>query len=731
MKNENYEYLRKNMADEAINALTNKPVVTYSSERVRLWSEICEEVKSLPCQPLKIGHSLKKFLERVSIPVKENDILIGRMVEESFTPEEEEAFRAKYITDEMNFDGLPKFFRDAGHQSFLWDNLIKMGLPALKARAEEKLAEHTEKENATECDFMRGAVMIYEAVIRFIERCAEEAEKHSLSSAAEACRDAVQGAPTTFYGALQLVWAIEFIFCAYISPNPTLAVGRLDLFVIDLYRKDVNSGKISADFAKLVIDEFFAKNNLIMGRGEHQISDRENSPNCTGWHRILCYDAPQYLMLSGTDPNSGEPVCNELTELMINSINPRYKNPVIVFRYTIDFAENHPEVWKTLIEKMRDSGSIMIYNDIAVCEMYKKFGESEKDAYSHEFFGCNWPTLPGKDAPTYAPFHDGFTRSVMPTVYGAVKKYFENFKEGDRLDREKMLETVYGDLKDAFRALYLEKAPKSNIPNPKMLNFYCAFASDPIEKAGYYFENINMIVPLGGICSSIDILSALDYLINEKNISAKRILDACDTNYENDRIIEALCKNAPKMGDGNEISAYYAREFTKTAVRACEDATYDRPSFLKLRFCGENDTWHIPRGGEIDATPDGRRSGDPICQNCQPSVGAAKNGITAMLSSLANIPFDNFASGALNITIQPSNFAGEAGLCNLANIISTYLEKGGLQVQLSSVDKDLLLDAQKNPDMYRDLMVRVTGYSAVFVDMCKTAQDDLISRNTF
>ena len=102
-----------------------------------------------------------------------------------------------------------------------------------------------------------------------------------------------------------------------------------------------------------------------------------------------------------------------------------------------------------------------------------------------------------------------------------------------------------------------------------------------------------------------------------------------------------------------------------------------------------------------------------------------------MLSSLANIPFDHFASGALNVTIQPKNFDGDNGLSNLAALISAYFEIGGLQIQLSSIDKELLLDAQKNPDVHRDLMVRVTGYSAVFVDMCKKAQDDLISRNTF
>ena len=370
----------------------------------------------------------------------------------------------------------------------------------------------------------------------------------------------------------------------------------------------------------------------------------------------------------------------------------------------------------------------MIYNDISVSEMYKSFGESEYDALSHEFYGCNWPTIPAKDAPNYHVFYYGVERCLIPTVMLALREYFG---QNPDFSREGMLKAIYDAFFNKFYELITKNAPKETYFNPNQLRFCSCFSFENISRGGTYFQNINLVVPFGGIGTMIDIVSAVDYLISERNISAERIFAACDSNFDNDPILHALCKNAPKMGDGHEISSYYAKELTHAIVNACKDASKDRPSVLKLRFCTENDTWHIPRGEVIPATPDGRRIGDPICQNCQPSLGAAKNGITAMLSSISNIPFDQFASGALNVTIQPKNFEGENGLDNLAKIISVYFEKGGLQIQLSSVDKELLLDAQKNPDMYRDLMVRVTGYSAVFVDMCKKAQDDLISRNTF
>ncbi len=719
---------RAKMAEEAIAALTAKPVVTYSAERVRLWSAIADEVAHIDGQPGKLGHGLTAFLSRVSVPVEQDDRLVGRMTEESFTPEEEEAFRARYITDKMRFEGIPKFLVDGGHQSFLWDDLIHTGLPGLKARAEERLAEAEDGGTAAEREFLRSVILIYDAFIAYLRRSAEAAEAAGAHDAAKACYEAAEGAPASFHAALQLIWTVEFVFCAYISPNPTLTVGRLDLFLIDLYRADLASGVLDEERARLLIAEFYAKNNLIMGRGEHQISDREHSPMCTGWHRILCYDAPQYLILSGTDPDSGLPICNELTAMMIEEIHPKYKNPVIVFRYTKEFANDHPDLWKTLIAKMRDSGSIMIYNDISVCAMYKHYGESDRDAYAHEFYGCNWPTIPGKDMSVYAPFHFGFERCLIPFVMLAARAYCAGKSQ---VEREGLLTAVYETLKPAFRDQLNYYLPKANEPNPHNLRVYCCFTKESIEAAGEYYSNRNIIVPMGSICTAIDILTAVEYLINEKKITPDRLFAGCDSEFADDPVLLALCKNAPKMGDGNAISAYYARELTYAVIRACEDGTADRPDFLKLRFCAENDTWHLERGDELGATPDGRRRGEPIAQNCQPAAGAAQKGLTAMLTSLADIPFDRFASGALNVTVQPSNFGGEAGLANLAAILSTYLEMGGLQIQLSGVDRELLIEAQNDPDRHRDLMVRVTGYSAVFVDMCKKAQDDLISRNTF
>ena len=139
--------------------------------------------------------------------------------------------------------------------------------------------------------------------------------------------------------------------------------------------------------------------------------------------------------------------------------------------------------------------------------------------------------------------------------------------------------------------------------------------------------------------------------------------------------------------------------------------------------CLETDMRHIRFGKGIGATPDGRHAGQPISENTSPTPGSSVKGLTAMLRSVAKLSLDRINSGALNVRIGRG-----AGLVELAQLLRTYLDLGGLQVQTSFVDLKELHDAQSQPEHYRDLMVRITGYSAAFVDMTRHAQDEIIRR---
>ena len=131
-------------------------------------------------------------------------------------------------------------------------------------------------------------------------------------------------------------------------------------------------------------------------------------------------------------------------------------------------------------------------------------------------------------------------------------------------------------------------------------------------------------------------------------------------------------------------------------------------------------------GRNTGATPDGRRAGEPISENQSPAPGRVSKGLTAMFNSLLHIPFKRITGGPLNVLVDSTLMRGKEKL--LGKALRTYLDRGGMQVQVSTVDKEVLLDAQAHPERYRDLTVRVTGYSAYFVDMSKGAQEEIIRR---
>jgi len=160
----------------------------------------------------------------------------------------------------------------------------------------------------------------------------------------------------------------------------------------------------------------------------------------------------------------------------------------------------------------------------------------------------------------------------------------------------------------------------------------------------------------------------------------------------------------------------------------CEAAAYLKKMGVYLTPCLQSDTWHLKIGETFGATPDGRLANMPFSQNARPSNGACINGLTAMFNAMLNLPFDGILSGALNLDVDPKQFAGEAGRDLFGALLGSYFNRGGLHAQVSCANVRELIDAQIHPDEHRDLRVRVTGYSGVFVDICKRLQDDIIER---
>lgn len=713
------------LTDEALWALTMKPVTTTTLERIRLFHEADERVAGLP-QPLKYGNGLKYVLENITLPVKEHDLILGRVSEE--VPDEEgEAFFRKH---EAN-SGRPSWIHDGGHRSFWWSDLIEIGLPGLRKRAADELERRTDPAERT---YLEGAAAIYDALLTYGKRYSYAAREAGLTEAADVCLAVTEHEPRTFREGLQAMWLVILVYCALLAANPTLAFGRMDLLLEKLYEQDIADGTLTEDEARLLILDFYSKNNLIMGRGEHQLSGSDPSVS-TGWARCLCYDAPQYLALAGRRPDGSE-IAGDLTRLFAETIVPRFKNPVIVVHYSPDFQTKHPELWKIFVDKMRQSSSMMVYNEADCINSFLRAGVDPEDAVNFEHFGCNHPCMPGLER--HHEFY-GARIGLIPPLLDYLKSCVEAGREPE--SAEEMYGAVNTWLEDEILGLIERtKAARDRfLQNPSgWIELTDCFWRDTIKNAQsfdaggskYFCSNFHY----SSYASFVDCVAAVDELvIRKRKISLSRMLELLETNFENAPVELALCRRASKLGSDTPLANQLANRmmtlFSDTICRIAAENTdpAEHPRII-IRQSMESDNHHIAAGRALGATPDGRLAGVPLSQNVAPAVGSSVNGLTARLASMASIPFERICAGAQNISIQPRAFAGDEGLDKLASILGGYFDMGGLQVQISAVDAEELRAAQKNPDAYRDLTVRITGYSAVFVDMVKSAQDEIIRR---
>ena len=191
-----------------------------------------------------------------------------------------------------------------------------------------------------------------------------------------------------------------------------------------------------------------------------------------------------------------------------------------------------------------------------------------------------------------------------------------------------------------------------------------------------------------------------------------------------------MCRNADKYGMDTPLSNRHVQRLSHTASNLVmeKNLPYLEKERLFLVPCMQSDTWHLKYGEGFGATPDGRLAHTPYSQNARPSNGACINGLTAMFNDMLHLPHDGLVSGALNLDIDPKQFSGPNGKILFSTLLAAYFNQGGLHAQVTAADVNDLLDAQKNPHLHRDLRVRITGYSGVFVDIPKRLQDDIIAR---
>ena len=714
-----YEEKSKLLFDETVDLLRNKSHLSTFLERAVLTAEAGERFANFP-QPHRAGYGLDYVLERASCPVEPHDILLGRFPETVPDGAEEAQFNA--ALEKLNRYG--HYAHDNGHTPLDWGEIVKIGLGGYVKRCESELERRRKEGDEARITFLEGALISYKAISKYILRYAYAAEEAGHADGAALCRAVATEPPRTFAEALQLVLMINNVYSVYcVGCNATLCCGRMDDYLLPFYLDDIESGKLTREEAGCLIDDFNCKCAIPLGRGEHQLEGDDGV--VTGWTRNPVYDSPTYIIIGGYS-NVCDHRENPLTLLFAERIRPRLENPVYVFRRT---KETPPTIMRVILTKMRENASVLLYNDETMIPSFEFSGVERCDAVNYTIHGCNWPDIQGLN--TYRVIHAPLAPIIMNSIFDEDVVPKRSYKSIDE---------VYRDIGERYRKKFrdgvAEYFKEKNDPAQKgTLRFSDCFKKGILEaaewgyKASKYPFILNRILHIG---TGADIMAALDDVVFGGKFTLTQLAEALRRNFEGHEDVLKACLDAPKYGHDDDRADSHAVRLMTLLTDIINEESFDAVTGERLVFSPTvtiSDMFYRGEGKWLGATPDGRRAGAPFSENLSPTRGQSW-AVTSLLKSVAKLPFDRISSGALNVRLSPSMIGGEDGLARMTALFETYFNMGGMQIQLSVTDAETLRKAKADPDSYRDLMVRITGYSAVFVDMGSDAQDEIIARDS-
>lgn len=707
---------------EAIRLTREKPVNSTWTERTFLLDEAWQTVADLP-QPLQQGKGLYEVLSRASVPIDGHDLLLGRYVDK--VPDEAEEARFWSIVESGRDRHNPITSRNVGHITLDFPGACRLGLPGYIEKTERRLARaRADGEDANALLQLEGMLWVYRALLLYVGRYADAAKAAGMNESAAVCRALTAGPAGTFREALQLMVLIFNVYLVYAGTRVAcLTFGRVDDDLLPYYEADIAAGRLTREQAGYLIDDFYTKCSLHLGRGEHQMANPAFGGNTTGWERNIAFDSPTYIVLGGYS-NVRDHRQNPLTRLFVERIEPKLKNPVVIFRRTND---TDPALWRLLCDKVRQNASVLLYNDETVIPAYRTIGVEERDAVNYSVHPCNWADIAGGYAVV------GGVGGLLPKMLLQVLNERTDF---DSIDE------IYAALAQVYRATvrqtfadYRRIYRQGKIPSNGLISLTDCFLEGTIENARGQFDGgvkyPAIYAQIRNVGTATDMMAAIDTLVFRKKIcTLSELMAACAADFEGYPDLWNACRRAPKYGRDDDAADAHAVRLLRTVLDVLDEESFNEKGERDVLTLNTTitDTWHIGEGAQLQATPDGRRRGAPLSENLAPTPGCAES-VTALLNTIAKLPGERLHSGACNVRLRRDAVAGEAGLARLAVLLDTYFENGGMQAQISVADTAQLREAQKCPENYRDLTVRITGYSAVFVDMSANAQEEIIRRD--
>jgi pyruvate-formate lyase len=582
--------------------------------------------------------------------------------------------------------------------------ILRMGLAGIRDEARRRLQG---EDDPARQDFYLSVEIAYDAACQYVARytlladdmAASEADpdrKRELEGIAAVCRELSTAAPSSFHAALQLVQFTR-VFGGY------GCVGRFDQWMVPFYRRDLAQSRITPQEAQELLECLFIKMNEF-GRSSEPYYDTY-VPN----------DDLRNIALAGQTPD-GQDACNELTYMCLAaSAKLMLPEPKLNVRF---FQGSPPALLDACCRVLaRGANVLAIFNDEVAIPALSRLGIPLEDARDYCNDGCSELIIGGKGTIRFR-VHDALT-ALTETVLQAENHPYATFDE------------VMADLKTRLVAFMPEgHGEDMAITFP----YFAASIEDCLERGaptGTRYSIWGSI--LAEVGNTADGLAAIKKLIyEERALTWQELASAMRADYAgHEALRQRLLNRAPKYGNDQDEADAMAQEIAEYFCDGVHERAQNPAGRGSKRAAGLM-CFGIHQKSQLPASPDGRRQGDPCATSFSPAVGRDRSGPTAVLKSVAKVDLTRASHGSvLDMALHASVVRGDEGLAKFATLLRTFLDMPcAATLQVNIIDRDTLLRAREHPDSpeFRTLIVRVWGFSAVFVDLPRALQDHVLSR---
>ncbi|HHX66833.1 MAG: choline trimethylamine-lyase [Miniphocaeibacter sp.] len=616
--------------------------------------------------------------------------------------------------------------------------LMKKGMKDIQKEAIEHLKEldYENPEDIEKIYFYKSIVDTTEGVMIYAKRMSEYAaelaskerdpkRKAELLKISEVNAKVPANKPETFWEAIQAVWTIESLLV--VEENQTgMSIGRVDQYMYPYYKNDIESGRLNDYQAFELAGCMLIKMSEMMW-----ITSEGGSKFFAGYQ-------PFVNMCVGGVTRDGRDATNDLTYLLMDAVrHVKIYQPSLACRI---HNKSPRKYLKKIVDVVRSGmGFPACHFDDAHIKMMLAKGVSIEDARDYCLMGCVEPQKAGRLYQWTSTAYTQWPICIELVLNRGVPLWYgkqvcpdlgdlESFKTYEEFEEAVKEQIKYITKWSSVATVISQRVHKDLAPKPLMSIMYegCMEKGKDVSAGGAMY-NFGPGVIWSGLATYVDSMAAIKKLVfDDKKYTLRELNEALKADFVGYEEIRKDCLNAPKYGNDDDYADLIASDlvnFTENEHRKYK-TLYSRLSHGTLSI--SNNT---PFGQMTGATANGRNAWLPLSDGISPSQGADFKGPTAIIKSVSKMANDNMNIGMVhNFKIMAGILDTPEGEESLITLLRSACLMGNGEMQFNYLDNETLIDAQKHPEKYRDLIVRVAGYSAFFVELCKDVQDEIISR---